>query len=219
MKQRILIIDDHDLLRAGIHALLDDVDDLEVIGEAASGQEGLSLAQELSPDIILLDISLPDINGLELAKQLILLRPRPHILLITVHEDKVMLQESLGFGVSGYILKRASKTELVDAIQAMVRGEVYVHPALTRFLFASKNEKKEVNKAQDLELLTNREIEVLQLLVSGYSNRQIADHLTLSIRTVESHRAHLITKLDLRTRLDLVRYAMKHDLIPAENQP
>lgn len=219
MKQRILIIDDHDLLRAGIHALLDDVDDLEVIGEAASGQEGLSLAQELSPDIILLDISLPDINGLELAKQLILLRPRPHILLITVHEDKVMLQESLGFGVSGYILKRASKTELVDAIQAMVRGEVYVHPALTRFLFASKNEKKEVNKAQDLELLTNREIEVLQLLVSGYSNRQIADHLTLSIRTVESHRAHLITKLDLRTRLDLVRYAMKHDLIPVENQP
>lgn len=216
MNQRILIIDDHDLLRAGIHALLDDVVGLEVIGEAANGQEAILLAEELAPDIILLDISLPDMNGLELAKQLKLLNPQPYILMITIHEDKVMLQEALSLGVSGYILKRASKTELVDAIQAMIRGEIYVHPALTHFLFARKPEKKVVEKPRELESLTDREIEVLCLLANGYSNRQIADQLCLSVRTIESHRANLISKLDLHTRLELVRYARKHDLIPVE---
>jgi two-component system response regulator NreC len=216
MNQRILIIDDHDLLRAGIHALLDDVAGLEVIAEAANGQDAVLLAKKLSPDIILLDISLPDTNGLELAQKLILLEPRPYILMITVHEDKVMLKESLALGVSGYILKRASKTELIDAIQAMIRGEIYVHPALTHFLFSSKAEKNDVGKPHELELLTDREVEVLCLLANGYSNRQIAERLSLSVRTIESHRANLISKLDLHTRLELVRYARKHDLILAD---
>ena len=216
MKQRVLIVDDHDLLRAGIHALLDDVPELEVGGEAASGQEAIFLAEQLSPDIILLDISLPDLNGLELAKQLLLLKPCPYILLVTIHEDKALLQKSLELGVSGYILKKASKSELVDAIQAIIRGDIYVHPALTHFLFTSKQEKKALDETQKLESLTNREMEVLRLLVSGYTNRQIAEQLILSVRTVESHRANLITKLDLRTRLDLVRFAMEHDLIPTE---
>jgi two-component system, NarL family, response regulator NreC len=218
MKQRVLIVDDHDLLRAGIHALLNDVADLSVIGEAANGQEAISLAEELSPDLILLDISLPDINGLELAKRLLLLQPRPYILLITVHEDKVMLQESLSLGVSGYILKRATKSELVDAIQAVMRGEIYVHPALTRYLFASNHEGKDIKRPRELDVLTDREVEVLCLLANGYSNRQIADQLYLSVRTVESHRANLISKLDLHTRLELVRYARKHNLIPTEKK-
>lgn len=216
MKQRVLIIDDHDLLRAGIHALLDDVCDLEVVGEASNGQQAIMLAEELLPDVILLDISLPDINGLELAKQLMLLKPQPRILMVTIHEDKAMLQQALSLGVSGYILKRASKTELVDAIQAMLRGEIYVHPALTHFLFTKKPANKDVKNAPEIESLTNREVEVLSLLASGYSNRQIADRLSVSVRTIESHRANLIAKLDLHTRLDLVRYARKHRIIPAE---
>lgn len=214
MKQRILIVDDHDLLRAGIHALLDDVPDLEVVGEATCAKEAVLLAETLAPHIILLDISLPDMNGLELAQQLMRLKPRPYILLVTIHQDKVFLQESLALGVSGYILKKASKSELIDAIQAVVRGEIYVHPALTKFLLNRTTEKNNTLKENALKLLTNREVEVLRLLAIGYSNQQIADQLTLSVRTVESHRANIIRKLDLRTRLDLVRYAIKHDLMP-----
>ena len=129
MKQRILLVDDHDLLRAGMHALLGDVPELEVVGEATNGCEAILLAEQLSPDIILLDISLPDVNGLELAQELLCLVPTPQILLVTVHEDKVLLQKALELGISGYILKKASKTELVYAIQTIMRGEIYVHPA------------------------------------------------------------------------------------------
>jgi DNA-binding NarL/FixJ family response regulator len=213
LKQRILIVDDHDLLRAGIHALLKDVADLEVVGEAANGEQALSLAEEIVPDVILLDISLPDMNGLELAGHLLKLTQRPLILLITVHEDKAILQEAFALGVSGYILKRASKTELVDAIQAVVRGEIYVHPALMHFLIPTQPKQAEAEQVKDLGSLTNREVEVLKLLVSGYSNRQIAEKFTLSVRTVESHRANIITKLNLHSRLDLVRYAIENDLI------
>lgn len=216
MNQRILIIDDHDLLRAGIRALLDGITGLEVVGMAANGQEAILLAKELSPDIILLDISLPDINGLEIAKRLLQLKPRPYILMVTIHEDKVMLQESLSLGVSGYILKRASKSELVDAIRAVIRGEIYVHPALTHFLFSQKHEKTDVRKPRELESLTDREVEVLCLLANGYSNRQIANKFSLSVRTIESHRANLISKLNLHTRLELVRFARRHDFILAE---
>ncbi|MCA9901397.1 MAG: response regulator transcription factor [Anaerolineales bacterium] len=216
MKQRILLVDDHDLLRAGMHALLGDVPELEVVGEATNGCEAILLAEQLSPDIILLDISLPDVNGLELAQELLCLVPTPQILLVTVHEDKVLLQKALELGISGYILKKASKTELVYAIQTIMRGEIYVHPALTHFLFTSKHEKKAVDRGQNLDLLTNREVDVLRLLVSGYTNRQIADQLTLSVRTIETHRANLTTKLDLHTRLDLIRFAAQHNLVTTE---
>ncbi|MCA9919425.1 MAG: response regulator transcription factor [Anaerolineales bacterium] len=216
MKHRILLVDDHDLLRAGMHALLNDVPELEVVGEATNGQEALLCARNCLPDIILLDVSLPDINGLELAQQLLRLEPSPYILLVTIHEDKVLLQQALELGVSGYILKKASKTELVYAIQTIIRGEIYVHPALTHLLFTSKHEKKVADAPKKLALLTQRELEVLRLLVSGYTNRQIADQLILSVRTVETHRANLTTKLDLHTRLDLIRFATEHNIVVTE---
>ncbi len=212
MSIHILIADDHGVLRAGLRALLSAEPDLEVIAEAVNGPEALQLAHELRPDVLLLDISMPGMGGIEITRRLKATLPDTQILILTVHEDESLLREALRAGARGYITKRAAQTELIDAIRAVWRGDMYVHPAMTRALFKNLSPLA-TSSNPPVEILTPREVEVLRLIAQGYTNRQTAQALCISVRTVESHRANLMDKLDLRSRVALVRYAKEHHLI------
>jgi len=212
MSINILIADDHGVLRAGLRALLSAEPDLRVVDEAANGQEALRLAAELRPEVVLLDISMPEPGGIEVTRQLKKVLPEARTLILTVHEDESLLQEAIRAGAAGYIVKRAVESELIDAIRAVWRGDLYVHPAMTRALLNTLSSPPVANETP-VESLTPREMEVLRLIAQGYTNRQTAETLNISIRTVESHRANLMDKLSLRSRVELVRYAKEHSLI------
>lgn len=215
MSIRILIADDHGVLRAGLRALLSAESELEVVDEASSGNEALHLADKLQPDLILLDISMPDLGGIEVTRRLKEMLPNVRVLILTVHEDESLLQEAIQAGASGYIVKRAVESELIDAIRAVWRGDLYVHPAMTRALLKemSPSPSSSSNNEALVESLTPRETDVLRLIAQGYTNRQMADMLSISVRTVESHRSNLMGKLDLHSRVELVRYARENNLI------
>jgi two-component system response regulator NreC len=209
---RILIADDHGVLRAGLHALLDAEPDLQVVGEATDSQETLHLTGELHPDVILLDISMPGLGGIAIARQIKATHPDVHVLILTVHEDEGLLRASLQAGAAGYVTKRAVETELINAIHAVQRGNLYVHPAMTRSLLKDLSPLPPTSDSQ-VEPLTPREIEVLRLIAQGHTNRQTAEVLGISARTVETHRANIMGKLGLRGRVELVRYAIEHGLL------
>jgi two-component system response regulator NreC len=214
MTIRILIADDHGVLRAGLRALLSAEAELEVIEEATNGEEALKLSKELQPDIVLMDISMPGATGIDVTRRLKQILPDVRILILTVHEDEGLLQEAIQAGASGYIVKRAVESELIDAIRAVWRGDLYVHPTMTRALFKEISSPASANtKDAPVEALTPREVDVLQLIAQGYTNRQMADMLSISVRTVESHRSNLMGKLDLHSRVELVRYAKENNLI------
>jgi two-component system response regulator NreC len=211
MSIHILIADDHGVLRAGLRTLLNAEPDLEVIAEASDGNDVLRLASELRPDIVLLDISMPGPGGIEVTRRLKEALPELRVLILTAHEDESMLREAVQVGAAGYIIKRAVESELINAIHSVWRGDLYVHPAMTRALLKEMS-LFPVSDEPVVESLTPREIEVLRLIAKGYTNGQIAKELNLSVRTVESHRANLMGKLELRSRVELVRYAMEHGL-------
>ncbi len=211
MATRILIADDHPVLRSGLRVLLAADPDLEVIGEAGTGEETLRLAEELGPDVVLLDIGMPGGSGIETVRRLKEKLPALKVLFLTMHEEEGMLLEALSAGGDGYVIKRADQPEIIQAIRVVQRGDVYVHPAMTRALL-SQPETTE-RPPEPIEPLTRREIDVLRLLARGNTNRQIADLLTLSVRTIESHRANLMGKLGLSSRVELVTYAEEHGLL------
>lgn len=198
MSIRILIADDHGVLRAGLHALLNAEPDLEVVGEAADGHEALRLASELRPDIVLLDLVMPGLGGIEVARQLKKSLPDTRTLIFTVHEDVGLLREAIQAGAAGYLIKRAVESELINAIHAVWRGDLYVHPAMTRALV--KNLPPAPAAPASPKSLTPREIQVLRLIAQGYTNSQIAEGLGLSVRTVEIHRTNLMRKLGMCNR-------------------
>ena len=216
MTVRILIADDHGVLRAGLRALLNGAANMQVIAEASNGEEALELACRERPDIVLLDISMPGLDGIEVTRRLKRTMPNAQVLIMTMHEDAGLLREALRAGAAGYIVKRAVESELINAIQAIHRGELYVHPALTRGLFQDLPSAQTTLK--DAEALTPREVDVLRLIAEGFTNRQIAETLSLSVRTVESHRATIMDKLDLHSRAALARYAAEHSLLCARTQ-
>lgn len=213
MPIRILIADDHGVVRAGLRALLDAEPDLQVIGEAADGDETLQLAGKLRPDVVLLDLSMPGPGGIEVTRRLIKAVPEVRVLILTFHEDDILLREAIRAGAAGYITKRAFESELINAIQAAWRGDLYIHPAMTRALLQDKAPPPHTSSKVPISSLTPRETEVLRLIVQGYTNRQTAEILSISVRTVESHRANLMDKLDLHSRVELVRYAKEHGLL------
>jgi two-component system response regulator NreC len=209
---RVLIADDHAIVRTGLRALLKGEAGLELAGEASGGEEALRLVESLKPDILVLDLSMPDLDGIQVTKRVHESSPNVRILILTVHEDEALLREAIRAGASGYILKHAAEEELISAINIVQVGDIYVHPKLLRSLLAEP-QKPMPPSSQPEELLTPRELDVLDRIVQGYTNRQIAEELSLSVRTVEGYRANMTEKLGLRSRAELVRYAREHGLI------
>ena len=217
MTIRILIADDHGVIRAGLRALLEDIPDITVVGEASDGGEAIAKAMELKPDILLMDLSMPNMGGIEATLQLSQREPKVRVLILTVHEEESLLKEVVRMGASGYIVKRAAQEDLLHAIRVVARGDLYIHPTMTRTLF-NKAPVYAPLQVPESETLTLREIEVLKLLAKGYTNRQIAEQLSLSPRTVEGHRANLSGKLGLHSRVELVEYAEKHGLLKGKGK-
>jgi DNA-binding NarL/FixJ family response regulator len=213
---RILIADDHAVVRSGLRVLLSADPDLEFVGEAGDSDEALRLVETLNPDMILLDISMPSDNGIETTERLKEAHPELIVLILTMYEDESLLREALRLGAAGYVVKRAEEAEIVQAIHAVSRGDIYVHPTMTRALL-HQPVTTEHRRGSEVDALTPREIDVLRLLVKGNTNRQAAGRLGLSVRTVENHRANLMGKLGLSSRVELVSYAEEHDLIESSD--
>jgi DNA-binding NarL/FixJ family response regulator len=210
MPIRILICDDHLLMQRGVRALLEPAPDMAIVGTASDTDGVIQLTNELRPDVVLMDINMPGAGGIEATRQLRRSLPDVRVLVLTVHEDEAILREAFLAGASGYIVKRAAESELLDAIRAVSRGDTYIHPSMTRSLL--RNLTPSPKSESTAEPLTTREVEVLRLVARGYTNRQIAETLSLSVRTVETHRANITGKLGLRSRVDLANYVETHGL-------
>ena len=209
---RVLIADDHAIVRTGLRALLNAEPTMKLVGEATGGYEAIELAGKSNADILVLDISMPDLDGISVTKKIKSQFPDLRILVLTVHEDEALLREAIRVGAAGYILKRAAETELISAIRAIIGGDLYVDPSMVRVLLSDEI-KPTATSPESVEPLTPREREILKLIVQGYTNRQIGDELNISTRTVEGHRANLVAKLGLHSRVELVRYAREQGLI------
>ncbi len=211
MRTRILIADDHGILRSGLRNLLNPNSDLEVVGEAADGRQAVRMAEELQPDLVLMDISMPNMSGIDALPALLEKSPASKVLMLTVHEDESLLRKAVRQGASGYVIKRAVESELIHAIRTVMQGDLYIHPAMARTLLKGPMPAQKAVATENT--LTHRELEILRLLVRGYTNVQIASQLGISARTVEGHRANLMGKLGVRGRLELVEYAEQHGLL------
>lgn len=209
---KVLIADDHAIVRTGLRALLNSEPSMKLVGEATGGYEAIELAGKSNADILVLDISMPDLDGISVTKKIKSQFPDLRILILTVHEDEALLREAIRVGAAGYILKRAAETELISAIRAIMGGGFYVDPSMVRALLSDEI-KPTATLRESVEPLTHREKEILKLIVQGYTNRQTAEELNISTRTVEGHRANLAAKLGLHSRVELVRYARERGLI------
>ena len=215
---RILLIDDHAILRSGLRMLLDSQPALKVVGEAGDGREALTLAESLHPDLILLDITMPGLNGIETLPVLHRLVPDAHILILTMHDDVSYLKQALRRGASGYVLKKAADSELLNAIEVVARGEIYIHPTMTGSLVKELVPDTEPHPMNGTDIdpwqtLSEREREVLQLVARGHTNNEIGGQLSLSVKTVETYRSRGMEKLGLRTRAQLVQAAIDNGLV------
>ncbi|MBX3001000.1 MAG: response regulator transcription factor [Caldilineaceae bacterium] len=207
---RILIVDDHAILRSGLRLLIENQPNVEVVGEAESGVEALKKARALRPDLILLDLSMPDGDGLSVIPQLRRELPSTRILILTMHDDASHLRQALDAGASGYVLKKAVDQELIMAIRAVRRGETYVHSAMTQKLLEALVHPQEAEKSDPWKALSEREFEVMRLVALGYTNAEIAEEISVSVKTVESYRARGMEKLALESRAQLVQSALKY---------
>jgi len=213
-KISILIADDHTLLRSGIRALLDDEQDMVVVGEANDGREAVRLAAQLKPNVILMDIAMPLLNGLEATRQIKREHPEVNVLVLTMYDHEEYFRQMLEVGASGYIVKKAAANELVAAIRAVHNGEAVLSPAITRLLLEDYLNRDSLTKEEDdPNALSSREREVLQLIAEGKTSREIAEILNLSVKTVQSHRTNLMQKLDLHDRGELIKYAIQKKII------
>lgn len=207
---QILIVDDHAILRSGLRLLIDAQPTLNVVGEAGSGADAVAQARALQPDLILLDLSMPDGDGLSIIATLRTVAPQARILILTMHDDTSHLRQALDAGASGYVLKNAVDQELLMAIRAVRRGETYVHSAMTQKLVEALTQPATANPADPWAELSEREFEVMKLVALGYTNAEIAQEIHLSVKTVESYRSRGLVKLGLETRAQLVQSALQH---------
>lgn len=205
---RITLTDDHPLVLAGMKALLEPVEDITIVGEATDGQDAIALIGQKTPDIAVLDISLPGLSGIELARRISADFPKVRLLALTVHEDRAYVQPMMQAGARGYLLKRSAADELVRAIRAVADGGLYLDPAIAeKALPSTSSGALSPGKAAQLEL-TPRETEVLRFIAQGFSNKEIAARLDVSVKTVETHKSRAVEKLGLFTRADVVRYGV-----------
>lgn len=214
-KLRILIADDHAVLRAGLHMLLNAEPDMVVVAEASNATQVVQKVLELKPDVVLLDISMPGATGLELLKELRQKSPESKFLMLTMFDNEEYIRQALSWGASGYVLKQAANTELLSAIRAVGQGGTYLHQEHKSLFFESPAVRQSVSLEKDdsYNKLSAREKEILALIASGYTNRQIAEKLFLSEKTIETYKSRLMVKLDLHSRTEIVRYALQRNLI------
>ncbi len=216
-KTRILLADDHAILRAGLRLLLNAQPDLEVVGEADNGVKVLSLAETLRPDLILLDLTMPGLGGLDVMRALKQVLPESRVLILTMHDDESYLRQALALGAAGYVLKKAVDSELLNAIRAVERGETYVHSAVMDKLLgaddAPPGRAAHDPAADPWEALSKREADVLRMVALGHTNAEIAERLAISVKTVETYRARGMEKLGFSTRAQLVRDALERGML------
>ena len=210
MSVRVLIVDDHAVVRSGLRMVLEAESELEVVGEAGTGREAIFEARSTKPDVILLDVVMPDQSGLDVLPTLLHEHPETKILVLSMQDEPQYVRQAFAAGASGYVLKEAADAEVVAAIREIAKGGRYVHPELGARLIAA--EADEQRRAAE-DPLSDREREVLRLLALGHTNQEIASQLYISIRTAETHRAHIMQKLRLTTRAELVRYAIAQGLL------
>jgi two-component system response regulator NreC len=212
---RLLLVDDHAVVRAGLRMLLSADPELAIVGEAENGAEGVRMALELLPDVALMDISMPDMNGIEATRRIKAAAPGVAVLALTMHEDDQYFFEMLAAGASGYVPKRAAPDDLIAAIHAVKGGGMFLFPSLARVLVQDYlgRTARPGEPVRAFDVLTDREREVLVLIAQGLSNQDIADQLVISVKTVNRHRENIMSKLNLHTRVELVRYAIEKGLI------
>jgi two-component system response regulator NreC len=222
----VILVDDHDVVRTGLRSFLNTQEDVKVVAEARNGEEALLRAEEMKPDLVIMDITMPGMDGLEATRQLKARNPECLVLALTVHEDKQYFMEMLAAGASGYITKQAAADDLVAAIRAVASGQVYLQPALARWLLddfqrLAKQEQAQMKVVENgeqmvgLEVLSQREREVLELVGQGWNNQQIGAHLGLSPKTIARHRERIMNKLNMHSRTELVKFAIRTGLIAA----
>lgn len=207
-KLRILIAEDHQTVREGVKLLVNSQPDMEVIGEAGNGDEAVSKTAEMAPDLLLMDISMPSLNGLLATKRLRAAIPKLKILILTRHTDDGYLQQLLGAGANGYVLKQSAPTELITAIRTIAAGNAYLDPSLTRKVMGGYVSRTASLRGEAKGDLSDRESEVLRLIAFGYSNKEIGGKLDLSVKTIEAHKANAMRKLGITSRIDIVKYAI-----------
>jgi len=212
-KIRILLADDHTLMRSGIRALLEDEPGLTVIGEAEDGRTAVAQACRLGPDVVIMDIAMPLLNGLEATRQIKQQCPHVRVLILSMHENEEYIRQVLEAGAMGYILKDAAARELINAIRSVYRGEAVLSPAVTRLVIEDYLRWGGTRPQEEADGLSPREREVLQLIAEGYTSKQIAEILSISIKTVQAHRNNLMQKLDLHDRGELIKYAIQKKII------
>ncbi len=225
---RILLADDHDILRQGLKLLLGLQQDMQIVGEARTGREALELTQNLKPDVVVMDISMADMDGLEACNHIRRQEPATQVLILTMHESEEYFLKALQMGAAGYLVKKAAPSDLQAAVRTVAHGGAFLYPGLAKALIRaylaqpavtaadSPQDPKAPTLAQELSALTPREVEVLTLVAEGCTNQEIANRLGLSIKTVQAHRANVMEKLGLHDITHLVRFAIRHGLIPPE---
>ncbi len=214
---RILLVDDHAVLRAGLRALLDAEDDMTVVGEAATGEEGVDLAKLKKPDVVVMDLSMPGIGGLEATRQIAALEQDTRILVLTMHAEEEYLLAVLEAGGSGYVKKTSADEDLTHAIRTVARGEVFLYPSAAKLLLQGFRVRGEPSEPDPLEQLSDREREVLAYTAEGYSSSEIGEKLFISPKTVDTYRSRIMEKLKLHHRSELVRFALKTGLLKSED--
>ncbi len=213
---KIVLADDHKLFRMGLRQLIEKHPDVKIVGEAATGIEVISVAKEQSPDIILMDISMPELNGIEATRRILGEQPDVRVIIVSMHSDRRYVVETLRAGAKGYLLKDSSPDEIFRAIQKVMRNQFYLSAQINEQVILDFVQQNKSENSSAFEVLSAREREVLQLLAEGKSTKQIADLLNLSAKTVETHRMHIMDKLDLHTLPELTRYALREGLTSLE---
>lgn len=217
-KIRLLLVDDHAVVRSGLRMLLQAQPDMRIVAEAETGNQAVQLMHRHEPDVVLMDIQMPDMNGIEATKKIKAIRGETAVLALTMHEDDQYFFAMLQAGASGYVPKRAAPDELVSAIRTVSRGEVFLYPSLaSRLVQSYLGQSPEAEENDTLDKLTPREKEVLTLIAEGLTNPEIAENLVISVKTVDRHRENIMQKLNLHSRVDLVKYAIKQGLIDIDD--
>jgi two-component system response regulator NreC len=215
---KVLLVEDHAIVRQGVRALLDEEPDITIVGETGEGSEALLMAERLRPDIVLMDLSLPGVSGIEATRQVCERFPTMRVVVLSMHDSEEYVFRALRAGASGYVLKQSTSTELVLALRAVAAGSTFLSPDISQILISDYMRRAETQDRDDeaLSILTPREREVLQLVARGLNNRQIAERLHISVKTVETHRGNMMRKLDVHDRAGLVKFAIDSGLITLE---